>query len=581
MWRIEEMNSPNLDLSQAGIWQILNRSKKGGDSAALGGQLPFASSTSKSFTFGISKYASAERTAVMNLCGWKVEMFESNDINNNAGGNYIEDSASQASDTDSLDGVESKLRSTVMEIEQQDCFERAVAVALLHENIALAVEILRNHINYYGELKNNDPEESSSSEGSDGTGDSSLDDYYGNEITNDYVQLLSLVAMCFAGFASLSPNDNGAGKLNQKKYTTWIHMSKHLIGLLDQADYRKEAVYLSAVCKFLVLSVTGTDTVDISAAILNDSRIFIEDRVAFACVYLSDTQLSLYMQKIGSVPISGLVVCGFTTAGIGVIQAYLDEVQDIQSVGLLIGRYIAECKLPPAISTVGPSVVFGSYDCKEKYWFHEYRLLLNKWQLFMQRASLDVEIAKLQRSKLSGTVAAVLPATVNKQGTGGGRGGAIQKSVAQPRTMYCIPTYTQTPHIYLRCHQCPTSLPLDSTHVHLQADWLRRQKYVLKACPNCKNPLPRCYICHMRVGLLNPQMEYARMYQKSKEALSASSNSLSSSSSADHSILPIGKWLYFCQKCKHGGHSSCIDQWFQLFGQYQCGVNGCSCNCKQ
>jgi hypothetical protein len=33
-------------------------------------------------------------------------------------------------------------------------------------------------------------------------------------------------------------------------------------------------------------------------------------------------------------------------------------------------------------------------------------------------------------------------------------------------------------------------------------------------------------------------------------------------SSTDHNMVSFGKWFFFCQHCRHGGHANCIDQWF-------------------
>lgn len=72
---------------------------------------------------------------------------------------------------------------------------------------------------------------------------------------------------------------------------------------------------------------------------------------------------------------------------------------------------------------------------------------------------------------------------------------------------------------------------------------------------------------------------------------------------SEHHTISFGKWFLFCQHCRHGGHATCIDQWFGGFGQVclttaaaaasdsdnhdedeirkrlVCGVNGCDCRC--
>lgn len=61
----------------------------------------------------------------------------------------------------------------------------------------------------------------------------------------------------------------------------------------------------------------------------------------------------------------------------------------------------------------------------------------------------------------------------------------------------------------------------------------------------------------------------------------------------DHNTVSFGKWFFFCQHCRHGGHANCIDQWFGgdapthagnvsvclPVKRAVCGVNGCECRC--
>ena len=69
----------------------------------------------------------------------------------------------------------------------------------------------------------------------------------------------------------------------------------------------------------------------------------------------------------------------------------------------------------------------------------------------------------------------------------------------------------------------------------------------------------------------------------------------------EHNAISFGKWFFFCQHCRHGGHANCIDQWFGGSGNVVsdgsackpcstgnasmpikrtvCGVNGCDCKC--
>lgn len=59
----------------------------------------------------------------------------------------------------------------------------------------------------------------------------------------------------------------------------------------------------------------------------------------------------------------------------------------------------------------------------------------------------------------------------------------------------------------------------------------------------------------------------------------------------EHNVVDFGKWFFFCQHCRHGGHANCIGLWFGGSGHVDdprdgdslkrvvCGVNGCTCRC--
>ena len=98
--------------------------------------------------------------------------------------------------------------------------------------------------------------------------------------------------------------------------------------------------------------------------------------------------------------------------------------------------------------------------------------------------------------------------------------------------------------------------------------------------------------------------------QKENNLFCSSSNTVVHSSNplkSDHNIIDFGKWFFFCQHCRHGGHANCIDEWFgddnicdsvvidkskdldsvenssyhfKSKKRTVCGVNGCLCQCK-
>jgi len=73
--------------------------------------------------------------------------------------------------------------------------------------------------------------------------------------------------------------------------------------------------------------------------------------------------------------------------------------------------------------------------------------------------------------------------------------------------------------LFVRCNFCNESLPLnvlrrqESTSGNswlTQNSWLTREPPVLKCCPACRKPLPRCYVCLLSLGCLNPYLELKR-----------------------------------------------------------------------
>ena len=119
-----------------------------------------------------------------------------------------------------------------------------------------------------------------------------------------------------------------------------------------------------------------------------------EDRIAFACTYLPDDEILIYLRyllkeslKFGNV--EGVFLTGLDSKSkscIEILQQYIDIHQDIQTVALLV------CRNPNICS---PFIEGSELDT---FWLFEYRQLLNRWEMFMQRALLDVELGARYRS---------------------------------------------------------------------------------------------------------------------------------------------------------------------------------------
>lgn len=566
---------------------------------------------------GTKIYSSECRTSARKVCGWtdiwnpslegkgllrrdqpqkssQREKDSKDTVNSDGRG---ADSNGSEDSSDSYDEI-SELDAIVEECEDLDSFERAAAIALWHGNIGLAVRVLQRNI-----------------EAGATVGDHTVDEAtYKDSLTAEYLQLMSLVAMCFAGYN---------GNYKSSVSNIWAPMCLHVLGQLEGSK-RHATSYLIAACRFLL------DIVDDSATpfgaydnVILDDKIYLEDRIALACTVLPDCEClkwlsDLCLQCKESGRLEGLLVAGLAGDGLEILQQYVDTHGDIQTAALLVGRTVE--KIPE-----------NGSPTREWLWLYEYRNLLNRWQMFIERASLDVELGKLQRQRplrnrsssglsLQNTDTLAPDSSVDKarpnpaaaasgmqrgvgsaSGPGKARAGAlVDKKTSLNRVMYALPAHSDFPHVYLRCNYCSSSLPVDAMQQLQHTAFLRKQRPIINFCPNCKKPLPRCYVCQLYVGLINPHAEVSRILAQKRRlannfnpvvaAAAAPSSGQGSNSNvakedekADHNILDFGRWLFFCQRCKHGGHASCINDWFEGEGgttaRVVCGVNGCSCLC--
>jgi hypothetical protein len=145
------------------------------------------------------------------------------------------------------------------------------------------------------------------------------------------------------------------------------------------------------------------------------------------------------------------------------------------------------------------------------------------------------------------------------------------------------------PQLFVRCHYCSTAIQLNSLRRQgrMGQSWLSRQKPLLNCCPECRKPLPRCYICLLPLGCLNPYLELKRLMQlhpssasggeKGGEAGGQAADVLDYDSMASLGGLRFPEWFTWCQNCKHGGHAHHILDWFETHDE--CGVSGCTCRC--
>lgn len=563
----------------------------------------------------------------------------------------------------------SELEEVVAECEENDSFGRASAIALFHGDLSLSVSVLQRYISmasnnnihrshstsssqhidyssndYYNNNHNinnnhnnnndnnntnnnnndrninsniqnneniNDVEENNNNNNNNES--SHLIPFHKNTVTVQeaeentlFTQLISLTAMCIAGFSSPSSSSNsnsnssnssgsstGARTVQPSPTLTltsqqimWISMCGHVVNQLEAHTGREKTnshsscCYLAAALRFLLDtlhratststssstststshayvgkkdSTTGSATspttststsiggANASASacvvaydcIVNDERLALEDRVSFACTYLDDQQTLSWLRKVsddctGRGDLGGLVVTGLAGEGLDLLQEYLERHDDLQTVALLVGRNVIDTAAMDAAAS--SNIVSGaSRDTslgrsREGQWLWEYRNLLNKMQLFIGRASLDVQLGRRNRliirpgpaiSTGTGANRGVNPGVNNilqggnklrqpQQGLSAGRGaGIVDRKSGSARVLYQLPPHSDLTHVFLRCNYCSSSLPVDPLQQQ-QAAFFRKQRPLINCCANCKKPLPRCYVCLLYMGLVNP-----------------------------------------------------------------------------
>jgi hypothetical protein len=403
-------------------------------------------------------------------------------------------------------------------------YERSAALAVWHGEIGAAVEALqrasgavRLHL--------------------DGEKSSDL-----SFVTPQYAETLDLIAMCVAGYRGSSTSQSGV----------WQGACASLLRREDLSVAQvktNRTVYLRSLCQFL-LNVGRNESLD---HVLENEYLSLCDRVAFACRFLEQKELKAYLLKSlekcqMSGNMEGLVITGLTREGIKIIQAFVDRYADVQTAALVVSRVLL-----PSEWTSERKI------CME--WVEAYRGLLNTWQMWQSRAMFDVDRAEvLRRIKARGTDNTSRRLQNRRQGA----------RPPDPDVLASIPAQLDA-----RCNYCSSPLGL-RRHEGNANQWLSKMKPVLSCCPQCRKPLPRCAICLLSMGALNPYMELTR--ERSRPGLRGSGTLTSPDDLFSLANLPFAEWFTWCMRCKHGGHAHHLVGWFA--NHESCPVSGCECQCQ-
>ncbi|KAL6067851.1 GATOR complex protein MIOS [Balamuthia mandrillaris] len=309
-----------------------------------------------------------------------------------------------------------------------------------------------------------------------------------------------LVAMALSGY-----DGNSASGLNPG---LWKETCSELV---DQF----QSSYLKACFEFLSSpSKTFTDI------LLHYDDMSLRDRIAFACRFLPDTELKTYITEVTNLAIKGgklegMLLTGLTPMGVDLLESYINITGDVQTACLLM-----------------MNVVPKQFTDERVYrWMECYRGLLDVWQLWHERAMLDVACV------------------------------AYMDTIKPPA------------QVYARCNFCGHTLSLGMitpgklsratrSFGLTRPTNLSDKKQKISSCPNCNKPLPLCAVCLLPFGCSTPIFN-----RRGKE-----STYWSEGNSA------FGDWFTWCQTCRHGGHAKHIMDWFS--SHEECPVTDCNCKCS-
>ncbi|XP_077978834.1 GATOR2 complex protein MIOS-B-like [Glandiceps talaboti] len=347
------------------------------------------------------------------------------------------------------------------ELEENGEFERAAAIALFNLKLRKTIDILNRSAKSTNDKKEGDLN-------------------------------LNVVAMALSGYTD-------------DKNTLWREMCGTLCMQLKNP-------YLRAMFAFL------TSDSDRYELVLSESGMKVEDRVSFACLFLSDGQLSDYIdvltkQMINDGNLEGMLLTGLTKDGVDLMAKYVDMSGDVQTASLVMIQ-----ALPGDISK----------DERVQHWMDCYRSLLDRWRLWHERAKFDI-----YRSQ-------------------------------------CDQSSRPSQQVFISCNFCGKSIASNmltgSSRARLMTAGFgagMSNKSKISSCPGCRKPLPRCALCLINMGTPSTPPSTTKTHE--------------TQDSASYKRSQFNNWFTWCQTCRHGGHSVHMTQWFKK--HRECPVTNCHCKC--
>ncbi|CAH2048926.1 unnamed protein product, partial [Iphiclides podalirius] len=295
--------------------------------------------------------------------------------------------------------------------------------------------------------------------------------------------------------------------------------------------------YLRALLHFLAATAAGGASQPDLGAVLNETEMRLEDRVAFACTFLSDAKLHEYVKQTCDAlteqgDLSGMLLTGVSPEGVTLLQRWVESSGDVQSAALIAAR----CCSPDLLR-----------DHRVLAWLESYRTLLDSWQLWWARCALDTCVC----------------ACAGEAGEAGEAGGAL----AAAR------------RVGVACSYCGKCVAAPAASARPRAAFARLPPPAAKmkqisSCPNCRKPLPRCGVCLLHLGTGATGGVSVGVGGVGV----AAGVGVGGGSGVGAGGAHFGGWFSWCVACRHGGHAAHLLQWFSEHSE--CPVSSCSCRCS-
>lgn len=261
--------------------------------------------------------------------------------------------------------------------------------------------------------------------------------------------------------------------------------------------------------------------------VLSETSLPLNYRIGIALFYLPDAELSEYInsstnEAIAKGDIEGIFLTGLTEMSIPLFESYIRKFSDLQTAVL-------------ALSHVSPRYFS---DGRVTVWRETYRSQMDRWGLYEQRATFDMQLTQLS-------------AISNADHDEG-------------RILSSLPKLA--PQIALRCPECEqrkapnmaSEAPAEKPHAQDIFNSIDGNDGT--GCTKCGRLMARCAICDRWLGMST---------DSSKEG--------SGNQSDDENWMHMG--TSFCQACSHSTHTGHAEQWFERHDE--CPVVGCNCQCLE